>query len=128
MGEKNIIYKAMNLFLNKLSPGKLIIFFDSSIQNNNLNSKESTIFRDIIKKFRNIISINCNQTQNIKDINDFTFSNDVIMFLNNLIFKTKLKKFLKAHKKNKIIAFINKKKNIKKLHEYKNIKIFFSNN
>ena len=124
--KKAYFYKAINLFLNKLSEGKLIIFYTPRIKDILFFSDLNT-FQNIIIKYKYIITINCNRTKYINDINNFIFQNDVLFFLNNLIFRKKIKKLIKVNKNNKIIAFVNNTKKIKKLYKYTNLKIFFSN-
>ena len=126
--QKNIyIYKSINLFLNKLSVGKLIIFYYSSKKKNHLYSSNLAKFRNIIKHYKYIISINCNDSKKIYEINNFIFSNDFLIFMNNAIFKHKLKKLLLVHKKNKIIAFVSKK-SVKNFSTFSNLIIFFQEN
>ena len=108
--KKPVIYNTMNLFLNKLSEKKLIIFYNSSNVNNNLHIFVMREFKKLIMKHKYIISINCINTKNIKDIKNFIFPKDVLIFLNDAVFDFEIKNLLKSHKKNQIIVFINKKK------------------
>ena len=107
--KKSTIYNIINLFLNKLSEKKFIIFYYSSDENINLPI-ELMKFKKIMMKNKFIIPINCNNTENIKDIKGFIFQKDVLILFNDAIFECRIHNILKTHKKNRLILFLNKTK------------------
>jgi len=114
------IYNIINLFLNKLSEPKLIIFYYSTNETSILHTIKVNLLNKIIMEYKYIIPINCKNMNYIKGIKKFIFSKDVFILLNNAIFECDLTNILKFHKKNKIFAFMNK--------EYKRLKIFYFRN
>ena len=107
--KKSNIYNSINLFLNKLSEKKLIIFYYSSDEKINF-LMEQTKLKKIMKKNKYIIPINCNNTKNIKDIKSFIFQKDILVLFKNSISECKINNLLNSHKKNRLILFANKTK------------------
>ena len=124
--KKSIIYKTINLALNKLSENKIVIFYNHINNDKNFNSSYLTTFKELIQNHKYIVPIYLNDTYTdiINDINDFIFPNDILIFLNNLILDNKLYHFVRTYKKNQIIAFANTKENIKSFDDFKNLKFF----
>lgn len=56
--KKDYVYNIINIFLNKLSEEKLVIFYDSSNRTNFFYSGLIT-FKDIIMKYKKFIAIDC---------------------------------------------------------------------
>ena len=115
--KKSYIYNALNLFLNKLSEKKIIIFYHSTDENYTLPI-EQIKFKKIMMKNKYVVPINCNNNKNIEDIKNFIFQKDVLIMFKNANFECKINNLLKSHKKNRIILFVNK---IKVSQSYKKV-------
>lgn len=122
---KTIIYKNLNLVLNKLSEEKIIVFYNYTNTSLIFHSDDKTFFESIILNHKYIVSINCSNKNDVKDINNYIFSNDILIFLNNLILSEQLKLLIESYKNNQIIAFVNDKNNTNKFYGFKSIKVFF---
>ena len=105
--KKPNIYKKINLFLNKLSEKKFIIFYYSPNKKINLPNKLIK-FQKTMMNYKYIIPINCNNSKNIEAIKDFIFQKDVLILFKNANFECKINNLLESHKKNRIILFENK--------------------
>ena len=89
---KTIIYKKINLVLNKLSEKKLILFYNCT-NNKNLDAAFLTTFKALISSHKYIVPIFLNVSDKIKEINDFIFPSDTLIFLNNLFLNNQLYNF-----------------------------------
>ena len=121
---KTYIYKKINFILHKLSENKIIIFYNNNSNNHFLICIKKIFFNHPIEAHKHIISINIKKINDIKDINNYIYSNDTLVVINHLFFSEELKSILDSHKNNKIMVLLKKLKNIKKYQIYKHLKIY----
>ena len=129
---KKVLNNIINNIINTISNKKIILFFNSfnkNIIDYLLHFSVNKYLKDIY--IRKIISVDINDINQINNILNFIYSNDILLGLNDIIFHENFLKIINYYKENKIIILKNNLhtsvKNLNIFNNFCNFSIYSSN-